>query len=278
MIDIQNLHFNYKKSGDALFNNLNLNLKEGNIYGLLGKNGVGKTTLLKIMAGFLFPSAGTCSVLGEKTINRYPEILAEIYFLPEEFELPAISAKSFINLYAPFYPKFDYKEFERIVEEFEVDPAKKLSSLSFGQKKKFMVGFAIASRTSVVLMDEPTNGLDIPSKSKFRKVITSSYSEDRIFLISTHQVRDLENIIDPVIILDNGEVIFNYSLSHISQKLSVLRDDRAVEEKDVLYSEKVFGGHVRLVPSNLGSHYPIDLEFLFNAVLENRSAIVNQLS
>lgn len=277
MLTIKELEFGYPKSG-LLFDKLDLDITKGNIYGLLGKNGAGKTTLLKIMCGLLFTQEGKVEIEGTDVSKRLPSVLEDIYLIPEEFYLPEFTIDTYVANVAPFYPKFDHKQFKELITEFEVTNGKKLNKLSYGQKKKFIISFSIATNCSFVFMDEPTNGLDIPSKSKFRKIIASTASEDRTFIISTHQVRDLENLIDPLLIIESGKIIFHETIENISSKLNFMKvTEHAPEGVNVLYSEAIFGGNYLLTEKTDDYESPIDFELLFNAVLSNQADIVNHL-
>ncbi|MCK4608105.1 MAG: ABC transporter ATP-binding protein [Gammaproteobacteria bacterium] len=224
MIEIKELSFGYK-AAPQLFVDLMLELTEGNIYGLLGKNGAGKTTLLKLIAGMLSPVQGGCQVMGYKPHLRHPLFLQDIYFIPEEFSVPPITVDLYVNLYAPFYAKFDYQAWNEALDEFCLPRDKKLHILSYGQKKKFLVAFALATNCKLLLLDEPTNGLDIPSKSQFRKLMARMLTEERSFIIATHQVRDLETLIDTVVILDEGRIIFNEPIYESETNLEILFND-----------------------------------------------------
>ena len=268
MINIKKLDFAYGKN-ENLFANLNLNLSRGNIYGLLGKNGAGKTTLLKIIIGLLFPGRGECKVLDYDSKERSPELLSEIYFIAEEFFTPALSIKEYVRLYGPFYPRFDRRALSTYLNNFSLSEKSKLTRLSYGQKKKFLIAFGLAANTRLLIMDEPTNGLDIPGTSQFRKLLVSSVNEDRITLISTHQVRDIQNLIDPVFILDAGEIIFHQSMEDVNKKLSVQLLAGEPEPGSSLFYEKVLGGYAALCEDGSGESN-VDLEILFNAVVNNK--------
>ncbi|MBT3207013.1 MAG: ABC transporter ATP-binding protein [Bacteroidetes bacterium] len=277
MLEIKNLSFSYDKHG-KLFNNLDLGLQKGNIYGLLGKNGAGKTSLLKIMCGLLYAQEGAVKNGNFDVANRQPQLLSDIYMIPEEFYLPDFKIDTYVDNFSKFYKKFDHKLFNDLIAEFEIDRNKKLNNLSYGQKKKFIIAFAISSMCSIILMDEPTNGLDIPSKSKFRKAIASAINDERIFLISTHQVRDLENLIDPVLIIENGKIIFNHNINNISNKLSFIKTENENQiSENILYSEPIFGGQYLVTERNSQEESPIDFEILFNAVLSDKNQITNFL-
>lgn len=271
MLNIKNLYFHYPHS-EALFSDLSLHLSPGNIYGLLGKNGAGKTSLLKIIAGLLFPTEGKVTFNELAVQNREPCFLQELFFLPEEFLLPNITARAYCKLYAPFYPHFDSALFDQATQLFEIPTNKPLSTLSFGQRKKFIIAFGVACQTKLLILDEPTNGLDITSKSQFRKLIASTITDENMILISTHQVRDMETLIDPILILDQGKIIFNETIERIAQRLSI-QNSAAVDESCTLYAEKTLQGF-KTVTINSGNHETqIDIELLFNTVLHTPEKI-----
>ena len=272
MIEIQNLSFGYNRK-KLLYKNLTLSITEGSIYGLLGKNGAGKSTLLKNIIGLLFPKEGSITVNGFVPKKRQPSFLQTIYFIPEEVYVPALTIKGYRNLFAPFYPGFDNRKFEGYLAELDVKDEGKLNSLSFGQQKKFIIAFALACNTQVLIMDEPTNGLDIPSKIQFRKLMASVMNDDRTIIISTHQVRDLENLIDKIIIVDNGSLLLNASLADISDKLIFKTVNEITDNSKVLYAEETLKG-ISVVQENIaGENSKVNLEQLFNAVTERPEMI-----
>lgn len=264
MICIENLQFNYAKKQQPLFQNLDCELQAGSIVGLLGKNGAGKTTLLKLMIGLLSPTDGNVSIMGHQPASRQPTLLQDIYFLPEEFHIPGISINNYIKANAGFYPRFDEGLLRRLVSDFELPEGKNLQKLSYGQKKKFLISFALSTKCRLLVLDEPTNGLDIPSKSIFRRVLAGSLDEDQLVIISTHQVRDVENLIDRVLMLENGRFIMQKDLFEISSKLRFTTSS-SPEGEDVLYSEMVPGGYKVITPQANGSS-SVDIELLFNAI------------
>ena len=300
MITIQNLSFHYKAK-QPVYSGLNMELKRGNIYGLLGENGVGKTTLLKLISGLLFPTEGHCSTFGFEARKRYPEMLAKIYFLPEVYTLPKIKMSEYIKLYAPFYPKFDHQKLAEYVTIFGLSKTKKLSEFSHGQQKKWLIAFGLATNTELLLMDEPTNGLDIPSKGLFRQLLAEAMDDQKTVIISTHQVRDLENLIDPIIILEYNQVLLNNSIDEISQKLKfVMREnvsagvstgasaplsdcsttatttttamtaDTELVEVSPLHSEPAMGGFWCVEQNTDGTETKVNIELLFNAAIKNK--------
>jgi ABC-2 type transport system ATP-binding protein len=269
MIQIENLSFGYTRN-QHLFEELNISMLPGNIYGLLGKNGAGKTTLLRIIAGLTFPRSGSCNILGHESRLRLPSVLQDLYMIPEEYYLPPIKIGHYISLNAPFYGRFDHEKLKWLLQEFQLTTQNKLNQLSFGQKKKFLLAFGLSTNARLLLMDEPTNGLDIPSKSQFRRVIAASLTEEQILIISTHQVRDLENLIDPIIIIDEGQIIFNQSLDDITTHLTF---EPVKEGIRALYAEEGFSGFSGILPNTTGKSTKLDMELLFNGVVANAKEI-----
>ncbi len=271
MINVQNLNFSYSKSS-KLFVDLHTRFEPGRIYGLLGKNGVGKTTLLKLISGLLYPKAGEVLIDNMQAARRLPDYLSKIFLLTEEYMLPKLKIGKYVDLYSEFYPHFDRKIFDENIVAYELSQDKFITSMSYGQKKKFLISFALATNVPVIIMDEPTNGMDIPSKTLFRKMVASSLDENKLIIISTHQVRDVEGLIDYVKIIEHGRIIFDYDYKSIDEKLSAVRTENLPE--NAIYSAEIFGGYLSLVPKQTQeSGRNIDLELLFNAVITNTNRI-----
>ena len=215
MIDIKNFSFSYTKT--QVFDNINLQFQKGAIYGLLGENGVGKTTLLKAISGLLKPTAGSCTVDEQVSFDRQPEFLQNIFLLPDEVPLPdSATPEKFFNDLAPFYPKQSGEMLQHLAGELKVDISRKFKEMSFGQQKKSLLACAMALNTDYLLLDEPTNGLDIPSKADFRRILSEKVGEEQTIIISTHQVKDVENLIDPIIIISNNSVLLDASVEKIT--------------------------------------------------------------
>lgn len=275
MIQLENIQFGYVKSR-PLFKELSLTMEPGHIYGLLGKNGAGKTTLLKIMTGLRFPDSGSATMLGENATLRKAEMLRDIYFLQEEMFVPHLRIEEFEKAYAPFYPNFSHDQFVEYLRELELDKENGyMDKLSHGQKKKVLIAFALATNTKVLIMDEPTNGLDIPSKSTFRKLMASAADESRLVIISTHQVRDLHSLIDMVAILDNGHMLLNASSFEITEKLLFDVDNMKSAEGKIFYTEESPRGNYQVKENVNRIESTLDLELLFNAAISNKNEISN---
>lgn len=273
MIELKNIDFGYSKKR-PLFQNLNMELTPGHIYGLLGKNGAGKTTLLKIMSGLCFPQSGTPMIMNLRAEKRYPEVLSNLYFVPEELYTPHLKLADYVKINAPFYPNFNHAQFEHYLHEFEIEFVDVyIDKLSHGQKKKIHIAFALATNTQVLIMDEPTNGLDIPSKTIFRRVMASVANENQLIIISTHQVRDLHSLIDAVILLDNGEVIFNETTDVITEKLVFKMVDDLTDNDGNLYQEDNVRGKLVVRENVDQEESKLDIEMFFNTVMQNKEKI-----
>lgn len=267
MITVENLSFLYRKSKRAVLHDFSLSLEKGRVYGLLGKNGAGKSTLLYLMSGLLTPKSGKVVYHDVDVRRRLPITLQDMFLVPEEFDLPPVSLISYIELNSPFYPRFSKEDMVKYLHYFEMDINIDLGPLSMGQKKKVFMSFALATNTSLLLMDEPTNGLDIPGKSQFRKFIASGMTDDKTILISTHQVRDIDKVLDHVLIMDNSRVLLNESTMSICDKLFFTESENRELLQSSLFSTPSIQGNFLLLPNESGEDSEINLELLFNATL-----------
>lgn len=267
MITVENLSFLYRKSKRAVLHDFSLSLEKGRVYGLLGKNGAGKSTLLYLMSGLLTPKSGKVVYHDVDVRRRLPITLQDMFLVPEEFDLPPVSLISYIELNSPFYPRFSKEDMVKYLHYFEMDINIDLGALSMGQKKKVFMSFALATNTSLLLMDEPTNGLDIPGKSQFRKFIALGMTDDKTILISTHQVRDIDKVLDHVLIIDNSRVLLNESTMSICDKLFFTESENRELLQSSLFSTPSIQGNFLLLPNESGEDSEINLELLFNATL-----------
>lgn len=274
MIEIKDLAFSYGKT--PILKSITTTLEEGRIYGLLGENGVGKTTLLTLLCGLKKVCSGSITTDGENPFDRTPTLLLNQFYLPDEVLPVTMKAECFAKERGAFWPDYDHSKFLEIMKEFENDPAKKMNQMSAGQLKKTYISLALACGCKYIFMDEPTNGLDIPSKTQFRSAIMKYTSDDSTIVISTHQVRDLENIIDPIIILDRQDVLLNASVEEITSKLYF--DYGTQLHPESLYSEQLPGGFIQVYPNTTGEDSKINVEALFNAVHKNKELIKGMFS
>jgi ABC-2 type transport system ATP-binding protein len=270
MVQIESMTFGYGKG--PLFEGLDLKLEPGTVYGLLGLNGAGKTSLLKLLAGALRPQSGAIRVFGEEPWRKRASFLADAVFVPEDPWLPAVKPAAWLERYAVFRPTFDRTRFALLSREFALDEDKLLTKYSYGQRKKFALAAALASGARLILLDEPTNGLDIPSKSQFRRALAQSVDFDRIVVVSTHQVRDLERVIDPAVIVHGGKILFRLGSDLMAERLGSAH----VSElgPDVVYAEKDRVGYSALLELGRGGVrmddvQAADLELVFNAAISS---------
>ena len=266
MIEVKDISFGYGGKLNAVFKDFSLSIASGRIYGLLGKNGTGKSTLLYLIAGLLRPVKGLVTVDGVESQRRLPETLQDIFIVPEEFELPKMTLENYVRINAPFYPRFSWDDLERNLRDFELPTTLNLGALSMGQKKKVYMSFALATNTSLLLMDEPTNGLDIPAKGQFRKVISSSMNDERTILISTHQVGDVNVLLDHVIIVERSRLLADCSTAELSELLCFEQRPMCASTEDTLFAYPSIGGHLVVCANTEGQETPLNLELLFNAV------------
>ena len=273
MLQVENISFSYGRRKPEVLSDFSFSLEKGRVYGLLGKNGVGKSTLLYLMCGLLTPKHGRVMYHVVDMRRRLPETLRDVFLVPEEFDLPAVSLVQFVELNSPFYPNFSKEDMMTYLHLFEMDWNIHLGGLSMGQKKKVFMSFALATHTSLLLMDEPTNGLDIMAKSQFRKFIASGMSDERTIVISTHQVRDIDNVLDHVVIMNNSRVLLDESIARVTERLAFVESDSPALAEEALYKLPSVQGNSLLLPNREGVETKLNLELLFGAVLADPEKI-----
>ncbi len=272
MINIKNLNFGYKNK-EPLFDQITLNLKPRSITGLLGKNGAGKTTLLKMISGLLPPKQGEIKVGNYIPEKRNANFLSDLFFVAEEFSLPSVSISNHVKANSSFYPRFDHKLLHKLLDEFELPTGNRIDKMSYGQKKKYLISFALATKCRLLILDEPTNGLDITSKGIFKKIVASSLDEDQLVLISTHQVKDVEHLIDKIIMLDHGKVLLHKDMLEISNQLQFGQMTKL--DDDVLYSETSPFGY-QVIKPQINGNTSVNIELLFNALAKGTNLFENE--
>ncbi len=275
---LNHLSFRYSRRKPPVLHDVNAVFEQGGVCGLLGPNGAGKSTLLYLMSGLLMPTSGNVTFDGTSTARRKPQILASIYLVPEEPSLPRMSLDQFIRLYAGFYPDFSMEIMKDALKEFEMPEVNRLDALSMGQRKKVILSFALACRTPVLLMDEPTNGLDIPGKAAFRRLIARYATDDRLILISTHQVRDLDRILDHIIIMNYNQFVINASVADIQRALHFSYGLRELPEDAIASIPSLYGFDTISPAKDDMDETEINLEVLFDAALKHPEVINNLIS
>lgn len=262
------------KGKQYLYNNLSLKLSEGNIIGLFGRNGEGKSTLMKLITGQLVAQRGDILTLGIEAGKRKVELLQQVYMLPEDMSVPHMTIREYFEVIAPFYPNYDETLASEVLTAFEVDWSWNMAKISLGQRKKAMIALALSLRTPILLLDEPTNGLDIPSKSVFRRLLAKYSGEKQLVIISTHQVRDLEQLIDHLLIIKDNKVVCNESLEQLSHCFSF--GQTSSENRTLaIYTEPSLGGEYGIWEraSNIDEEGDFSIELFFNAIITSSERI-----
>lgn len=279
MLEIKNITFSYGRRRPPVVSDFSVSFPAGGVYGLLGRNGAGKSTLLYLAAGLLTPQSGHAYYNGVDTRRRLPSTLSDIFIVPEEFSLPTISLGEYLRINSRFYPRFSHDDMRRNLDTFELEPDLQLGALSMGQKKKAFMCFALACNTSLLLLDEPTNGLDIPGKSRFRKFIVSSMTDDRTVIISTHQVRDIDRILDHVVITDSSHVLLDRSTAEITERLRFINSDSPALAGEALFAQPSVGGSALILPNDDPDNpTEMNLESLFEYALKNPESLTSQFN
>lgn len=264
MIQLSNVSYRYVGNSTPSIADFSMTLGSGKIVGLLGANGAGKSTLLYLISGLLKPLSGLISVNGFNPWERKPEFLSRIFLVPEEIDIPSIKLTDYVKAFSPFYPRFSQESMDEALSHFNLTPDIHLGNLSMGQRKKAFLSFALACHTPVLLMDEPTNGLDIPGKSEFRRALAKTMDDERSIIISTHQVRDLDQLLDHITIMDNKGIILNESVDEIQNRF-VFGLAPVLPENGVVWSESIMGGYAFMKMRTPDEpETAINLEALFN--------------
>jgi len=271
MIQLQNISFQYAGAEVPVFKQFSLSLQPGRIYGLLGPNGSGKSTLLYIVMGLLHVQEGRVEVDGRDASRRERRLLQDLYIVPEEFELPAMTLKEYVDTYRPFYPHFSQEVLHQCLKEFDLPASLHTSRLSMGQKKKVLMAFALACGTRYLLMDEPSNGLDIASKKQFRKVIAMNMTDERTIIIATHQVHDVEQLLDHILILDQRRVLLDTAVEDITRQYTFEYRSPQAMDSSVLYAEPTLQGNAVITRRQEGApETQVNLELLFNYITQSK--------
>ena len=262
MIVVDNLSFAY--SSEMVLDSISTTFGQGRVYGLLGANGVGKSTLFKLLCGLLTANEGSIDVDGYSPADRKPGFLSKVFYVPEDFEGPAVSIKNYARGISAFYPRYDENQLHSLLKDFDIDINRKFTTLSLGQRKRAILAIALAMKTDYLFLDEPTNGLDIPTKALFRKMVAAAMDDKRTIIISTHQVKDVEGLLNHIMMLDKRAVLLDKSVSDIQREYRF--EVSASAPADALYVEPGLGGCCSISPNNTGEESIINIELLFNYI------------
>lgn len=268
MITVRNLSFAYSQKC-RVFDDLSFTLPAGEIVGLLGRNGVGKSTLIKLLAGVTIPDSGQINIEGLAPKSRSAALYNNLIVVPEELLLPKVSVKNFVRYTAPLYSNFSHQQFVEYCSLLEIDSELNFSQMSMGQRKKAYLAFVLACNARILLLDEPTNGLDITAKTALRSILASYIDDTKTIIISTHQAHDIENLTDRIVILEEGNILINNTVSELQQYFGF----GIAEGREAIYSTASLAGNVGIWAAEGDEESRFDLELLFNAAMKSSEAI-----
>ena len=280
MIQIEGLHYGYGRA--ALYADFSAQIGQPGIYGVFGRNGSGKSTLLRLLCGLLTPWQGRVRVLGFQPRQRAAEFLASVYIVPEEFHLPNLTAAQLARTHGSFYPRFSHALFSDYLQVLEVPVDSRFEAMSLGQKKKAAIAVALATQTPLLLMDEPTNGLDIVGRGQFRELMRRPEQAQRVVMISTHQAHDLESILSHIWFIDQGRLALATRMDELAERLTmgVAATAQALPTDGLLYQEAL-GAQVAYVARRVAGVQEeggLQLELLYKALSLNRDAMLQALA
>lgn len=234
MIEVNNVSFEI--DGRTILNDINLKIPEGKIYGIIGPNGVGKTTLLRCLTGIYQTTKGLVKYDGEDVYDN-PKVKEVIgYVADENIMHPNFRVKDLIKFYKYSYTKFDEKKFKELNEIFKIPERKFIFQLSKGMKMRLSIMLAFSIHAKYLILDEPTSGLDAILKNKLLKIFADEvYDNNTTIIISSHHLNELERICDDVAILDNGSISYENSLENMKNKIKKIQIafDEPVYEEDL---------------------------------------------
>ncbi|MBR1598541.1 MAG: ABC transporter ATP-binding protein [Lachnospiraceae bacterium] len=200
-------------NGKIALNNVNLKLEPGRIIGLLGPNGSGKTTFIKLCAGLLTPTSGEITIAWEPV---GPETKAKVAYLPERTYLSKwTKVSAILDFFEDMYDNFDKEMAYRMLADLSIDPSDKLKTMSKGTREKVQLVLVMSRKADIYLLDEPMGGVDPAARDYILNTIMSNYNPEGSILISTHLIYDVENILNDVVMIRQGNVVCYDSVENI---------------------------------------------------------------
>lgn len=213
MVEFKDVHKSYSKK--EVLKGLNLNIPKGKIVGLLGPNGSGKTTMIKLMNGLLQPDRGSIEINGMKPSKDTKKIVS---YLPERTYLNDwMKVKDILEFFYDFYEDFDVQKANEMINFLKIDKNEKLKSMSKGTKEKVQLILVMSRKADLYILDEPIGGVDPAARSYILKTILTNYNEDSTLLIATHLISEVENICDDILFISNGEIVLQGNVDEIRE-------------------------------------------------------------
>ena len=292
MIEVKDLSCSYKETRDMyvfgadidkedlcqspILKHLSFSIQPGNVYGVIGRNGAGKTTLLNCICGILRPKG--IFIDGQPFNGANPKMLTRIFMVTDVIPDIHVKACKYASMLSCMYPNFSMELFQESMKQFQLDTDGFIDTLSLGQRKMVFLSLAFASGAPYIVLDEPTNGLDITSRKVFRKLVASNMTDDRAIIISTHHINEVSTLLDHILILNDKRLVFDHPAMEIGSTLSFVESDNESDAKNALYTLSSAYGKRLILPNTTGTDSKIDYELLFEAVLENPVLINSQFA
>lgn len=233
-IDIKNLTKNYGKNRGI--NNINISVNEGEIFGFIGPNGAGKSTTIKTLLNFIFPTSGEAKILGLDIVKESEKIKAYTSYVPSDVRYYSeVSVKDILSYAKSFFDNVDDKYIDKLCKELEVDVNKKMGELSLGNKKKIAVIQAIISNPKIIILDEPTNGLDPLMQQILFKILLEEKEKGKTIFLSSHNLGEIEKFCDRVAVIKDGKIIDILDLSSIDRNLGkkIILKSKDIDIKEI---------------------------------------------
>jgi len=214
MVEFNNVYKSY--SSKEVLKGVNLNIPKGKIVGLLGPNGSGKTTMIKLMNNLLQADEGSIEIKGMKPSVETKKIVS---YLPEKTYLNDwMKVKDILGFFKDFYADFDMEKADQMIESLKIDKNEKLKTMSKGTKEKVQLILVMSRNADLYILDEPIGGVDPAARSYILKTILANYNENSTLLIATHLISEIENICDDVIFISNGEIVLRGNVDELREE------------------------------------------------------------
>ena len=221
LLEINNLNKSFDNK--EILKDINLSIQSGKIIGLLGKNGVGKTTLIKLINDLLTPTSGEILIKGQKIGVETKKVIS---YLPERTYLnKQMKVSEVISYFEDFYDNFDSKKAKKLLKDLDLDINQKLAKMSKGMQEKVQLVLVMSRNADLYVLDEPLGGVDPATRDYILDTILSNFNENASVIISTHLISDIEKILDEVIFIDKGQIVLQSDADKLRNKENASIDE-----------------------------------------------------